>query len=275
MKLYRFLQAFSIDVAAGSCAMSFLVATILNVEMPFVIYFSLFMSVWLVYTLDHLLDAKKIKNVALTLRHRIHQIYFRPIAWTWLTLFILTFTISVLYLPEISLKVGLIVSIFVIAHVFLVHVLGERFSIFFQKELLIAITYTIGILFGPISLAQDLPGYAWWILVQIFLCAFINLLEFSYFDINVDQKQGQLSVASAIGKKSLEKLIVAMIFIGIVIQLFCFWHFEGVYVFQGIMSGMFATLLFIFLMKKLSSDNDNYRILGDLVFLYPIILLMI
>lgn len=275
MKWYKYLQILSIDVALGACCMAYFISRILEIQTPYVVYFSLAMSVWLIYTIDHLMDSRNIEGVALTVRHRYHQKYFRQLSWIWLVLFLVTGVISILYLPTITIKVGLLAAIMVIVHLVLVYLLGNKISILIQKELGVAITYSVGVVIGPLSLNHGIPVYIWWVVVQIFLYAFINLLEFSYFDNEIDREHGQTSIAQSIGKLTLEKIIKGVVITGAFLNFYCFFSFPNYFIFQLILFFVFSTLALIIYKKENFSNNGYYRLFGDLVFLYPCILLII
>ena len=96
-KVYNKLQLLSIDVAIGACSMSYLVSEILEVSTPLIIYLALGSSVWLTYTMDHILDANSNTKVVITPRHTFHKKFFKELIGIWLLVFILTAISSLLY----------------------------------------------------------------------------------------------------------------------------------------------------------------------------------
>ena len=76
---YKWFQVLSLDVALGAVATAMFVAKQLDVSPAPYAFTSLGITVWLIYTFDHLLDGQEIKGEALTYRHRYHQRYFFPI----------------------------------------------------------------------------------------------------------------------------------------------------------------------------------------------------
>jgi len=77
--MYKIIRHLSIDVGIGSAAMMYLVAGYLDRHVAGIYYFLLSLLTWLIYTTDHLMDARNIKHEASTPRHRFHQIYYKPI----------------------------------------------------------------------------------------------------------------------------------------------------------------------------------------------------
>ena len=73
IKFYRFVNILSIDVALGSVCCAAWFAEILNATLKPYALVSLGLTVWIIYTADHLLDARKIHAPASTERHRYHQ----------------------------------------------------------------------------------------------------------------------------------------------------------------------------------------------------------
>ncbi len=272
MKLYKQLQILSIDVAFGAAAGAFLVSQVLSIQLPFIIYFSLTMAVWLIYTIDHLMDAAKMQQKAITPRHVFHQKYYKELLWIWLTLFLITGCLCLAYLPITTIKLGLIAAMLVVAHLVLVNLLGTKISILVQKELGVAITYSTGVVVGPLSMMKAIPHYLWWVLAQLFLYAFINLLEFSYFEKEVDKKQGQTSIARSIGTQPLEIIIYTMLGVGLFINTYCLVYFPSRIVVQLVLFLMFGVLTLVFIKKSTFAHNERYRTWGDVVFLFPIIL---
>ena len=274
MKLYKQLQILSIDVAFGAAAGAFLVSQVLSIQLPFIIYFSLTMAVWLIYTIDHLMDAAKMQQKAITPRHVFHQKYYKELLWIWLVLFVITGFLSLAYLPTPTIKLGLVAAMLVVAHLVLVNLLGTKISILVQKELGVAITYSTGVVVGPLSMMNAIPHYLWWVLAQLFLYAFINLLEFSYFEKEVDKQQGQTSIARSIGTQPLEIIIYCMLGVGLLINIYCLVYFPSMVVIQLVMSLMFGVLTLVFIKKSTFATHERYRTWGDAVFLFPIILVV-
>ena len=151
-EIYKYIQALSLDVAFGSTVMSAFIARFMGVLVSFEIYVSLFTAVWLIYTIDHLIDAKRLKSDKASFRHALHKKHFKEITVFWVIIFIFGVLYS-LFLPLETRKVGFIASALVIIHLVFVYLLGSKISIFIQKELGIAFTYCVGIAFVPSSLS--------------------------------------------------------------------------------------------------------------------------
>lgn len=271
--LYTYIQALSIDVAFGATIMSAFVAKFMNVRVPIEVYVSLFVAVWLIYTIDHLIDASKLKDRKTSFRHSFHQKYFNKITGIWILVFLSGVFFSLL-LPLETRKIGFIASALVIVHLVLVYLLGSKVSVFIQKELGIAFTYCVGISVGPISLGNGFDAFGYFFMGQIFILALTNLLAFSWFDRSIDIAQHQSSAVLNLGERMVLELIFFLfaLFILSLVLAFLFFPVYGNY--EMILGTMGATLFFIMAFQKFFATNERYRIFGDLIFLFPLLVLL-
>src|SRR5689334_7150262 len=76
VKFYRLLNILSVDVALGAVCCAAWFATLFEVTLRPHAFVVLGLTVWIIYTADHLLDAKRTEGVASTKRHRFHQQHF-------------------------------------------------------------------------------------------------------------------------------------------------------------------------------------------------------
>src|SRR6187402_2077625 len=115
---YRTINLLSIDVAAGAVCSSLLFAEILKVHILSYGLASLGLSVWIIYTADDLLDARKIKTPAATERHRFHQRHFNLLL-ILLAVAILVNGLIILFVRKPVLISGIIVASFVAIYLLL------------------------------------------------------------------------------------------------------------------------------------------------------------
>ncbi len=87
----RLLNTLSIDVVIGSIFSSYLVVKLLDVEPTWAFWIVLPVSVWIIYTLDHIIDAYRLKKQANTFRHFFHYQYKKTIIVTIAIISILNF----------------------------------------------------------------------------------------------------------------------------------------------------------------------------------------
>ncbi|NND15102.1 MAG: hypothetical protein HKN89_02110, partial [Eudoraea sp.] len=69
---YKYIQAFSIDIALGGVLGALFIARYLGVELDYLVVIELFITVWLIYTFDHLVDSGSGRYDLVAYRHKIH-----------------------------------------------------------------------------------------------------------------------------------------------------------------------------------------------------------
>src|SRR5688572_15677356 len=104
--LYQYVNILSLDVVAGAVICSLFFARIFNLMVSQYGLAALALTVWIIYTIDHLRDAKTIRKVASTDRHRFHQKYFGHILITLCLVAAVDFVI-ILFVPQKVLLLGL------------------------------------------------------------------------------------------------------------------------------------------------------------------------
>ena len=271
--LWVMLRILSLDVVIGAVASGSLVIWWLEHPMAIGWWLSLPLSVWVIYTADHLMDAHRLKERAHTPRHLFHHQHFRSILVCWLIgigicLFLLPFFIN-----QQILTFGLGMGVLVLGHLGLVRLIGNRISWLFHKELGVGMIYACGIWGAPVLEAQ-VPFSSPLLLpfLQFFLLAMINLLVFSAYEWEIDELDGHTSFVRAIGKKNTQWLIVglAIVIIGLGGGVLGQYDFsEKSLKLQGIYLIMLAILLLISFVPGWFQEKERYRTWGDGIFLLP------
>lgn len=220
-------------------------------------------AVWIIYTIDRLLDIRRIGTKPSSQRHRFHQLYERTL---WIALAVVSlFVIGQFYFlrPPVLMS-GLYLSFAVGAYLLFQQFLRA-------KEIFVAILYTSGILVPSLSgHAGQLSEYQFLLITQLFLVALINLLLFSWFEFEADQKDSQTSFATQWGKARTGKVIVALCIINTLFSILIANQYQSMLVIF-ILPLMTVSLLFIYLNSKFFYENDRYRFFGDAVFFIPLI----
>jgi hypothetical protein len=271
------MRLLSLDVALGAAAMSILFTHCISVDIYWINYLYLGLSVWLIYTLDHLMDVHKLGHIASTPRHRFHQKYFVPIFNGWLIIFMVVLSSALMVLSAKVITAGLTLSLLVAMHILLVKFFGHRLSFFIQKECVIALLYTAGVSFIPIALFQNTWQFHYSLtVINVFILALINLLTFSLFENRFDQNDSKTSFVRYFGPKKTKQTLAVLFAILFCIALFNICTLDLRYLsLQLILNCMGFSLLLIFLRKNYFESNERYRVLGDFIFMYPYVLLII
>jgi 4-hydroxybenzoate polyprenyltransferase len=262
LRLYRLFNLLSIDVAVGSVCSALFFAKILQVHILSFGLMALGLSVWIIYTADHLLDAMKIKLPAATARHRFHQQNFKTLLFTLILAMIIN-GIIILFIRHRVLVAGLY-----IAAIVGIYFLINRY-LKFMKEIFIAIVYTLGVLLPSISVTQQpVQEWPWLIILSFFITALINLILFSWFDHERDLRDGNISFVTVLGERT-SRTVITLLFLVVMVLVAISVSVAGLVILL-----MNALLLITFIFYRYFSMHDRFRILGDFVFTLPLVYLL-
>lgn len=267
-KLYRYCNLLSIDVAVGACICSIYLARVIDVELPWLAIAVLGLTVWLIYTFDHLQDASKIKQEANTERYKFHQIYFAPLSIISAGVLVII-AVLIFYLPYITVIMGSALACLVIAYFLILYSLGLKAS--YHKEILIALIYSAGIFLAPISVYEDAIDFKIIVIFTQFAnIAFINLVIFSWLESDKDHLNGFPSLVNVIGVNRARQLIFYLLIGQVLMSAFLIIYFGmiDVSVIILIMTGILGGITFFF---EYFSQNERYRLVGDFIFLIPLL----
>src|SRR5687768_6879666 len=115
VRAYRLFNLLSLDVVAGAVVSALFFARVFQVEVRLVGLIALGLTVWIIYTADHLRDASKIVGEASTERHRFHQVHYKKLMF--LTMIALGLNVVViLFLKPPVLEWGVVLSFVVFAY---------------------------------------------------------------------------------------------------------------------------------------------------------------
>lgn len=261
--IYRVFNILSVDVAGGAviCALFFsrlFAVTILPYGLC-----ALGLTVWIIYTADHLNDAKSIRGVASSERHQFHQRNFKFI-FICMVLAIVADAVLIFFVRRAVLSWGVVLALVVFIYLIKQHQLKAF------KELFVAFLYTCGILVPSLSLTTlPLDKYHLILISQFFIIALINLLVFSSFDKETDKADRQHSFVTVFGEGLTSVCIYGLSLINFLLAIFlCLAGFD--YKAIAILSLMTLLQAAIFSFHKLFRHNNIYRLLGDAMFLIPI-----
>jgi 4-hydroxybenzoate polyprenyltransferase len=247
-------------VGAVVCASFF--ARLLNVVILPQGLISLGLTVWIIYTADHLLDAKKLKQDASTERHRFHQQHFKSLLVLLAVTALIDLT-QIYFIRSIVFIDGLVLA-FLVGIYFLVQ---QRIG--FLKELLGTLLYTGGVLLIPLSVGNQFPSSIILLILQFGITAWINLLLFSWIDKPRDEKDKHHSFATTFGLMVTQRILLFLFTVVAVLAIIQLLMFSFYTMATLILTLMTTFLLLIFLKKDYFEKNDRYRLLGDAVFLLP------
>lgn len=267
LRWYRYVNILSLDIAGGAVISALFFAGILHVQILPYGLMALALTVWIIYTADHLRDAKTIKTTASTERHRFHQRHFN-ILGVFLAVAAGVDLVIILYTRKPVLEWGIYLGVIVA-----LYLIVQRY-LKFLKETFIAVLYTLGVLLPSVSVTnQPLTVSHFLLFTQFALVALMNLLIFSWYDHDDDLRDQQRSFSTSIGKTAVTKVIFVIAAVDFLIGGFLivsgFW--EPAVVIVIIMC--LLHLLVLFLSEQLRV-HDRYRYAADAVFFLPLVFVL-
>jgi 4-hydroxybenzoate polyprenyltransferase len=265
-KAYRFLNLLSIDIAIGAIACGVYFAWVLDVHVRPYALASLGITVWIIYTADHLLDAWKVNGRASTERHRFHQDHFRILV-VLVTIAILIDFILIFFIKRPVLFAGLYMIALVVVYLLFHNKLT------FLKEFFVALLYCVGVLLPSLTVTDvSLEMKHHILFISFFLLALINLLLFSLFDKKDDEKDKRQSFVTLSGERATRWIIIVLSSANMLLLSYLFfkWNETLVVIIPFLMN---TALIIIMIFNRWFEKNSRYRLLGDAIFLLPLLYL--
>jgi len=280
-KKYHFLntiQILSLDVVAGTLAVGYMAIRLLNVTPVPQWWVILPLAVWVVYSLDHIIDSAKNKGEAVIYRHRFHYLYRKQIIFVLILTGLITASLSLMYLDRQIIILGLGLSIFIAIYFALIYFLKLKKTVFLQKELIIAFVYTSGIFIAPLYWYEALPSFSVIIIIFIiFLIAWFEGILISWFDNDNDIMDGHTSFTVIVGKRNTRRfLIVGHMFVEILIVVVLIMIPVSIIFYALLITLIMNFILAMIIMFPESfARNNYYRLIGETVFLLPFSIILV
>lgn len=271
-------QVLSLDVVLGSIAVGIFAINLLSVKPNPAWFFILAGAVWVVYTLDHLLDGLKHKGKSHIYRHWFHYKHRKAIISAMLAVSLFTIGLAFTFLDRNILVWGIYLSLFVMGYFALHYLSGKRNKSYFQKELIIAAVYIGGIFLAPLAWYGGLPDNDLLMIIAIlFLLVWIESITISYYDYDLDRADKLDSFTIAYGKKGSRTFVI--ILLSSIIILLVFWLLAGqdglIRVAVWIELVMGTLLLMLLLYPNYFGRYGVFRWIGEGVFLLPAFIIII
>ena len=267
LRFYQYLNILSLDITTGAIVCALFFAKIFEVQVKPYGLVALGLTVWIIYTADHLRDAKKIKHSASTKRHRFHQQYFSVLV-CFLCAALFLDLVTIFFIRRQVFEWGLILATIVVFYLIVQQYLR------FLKEFFIAALYTWGVLLLSITITPITINTEHRLLIVVFgLIAWTNLVLYSWFDQVFDQQDEQNSFVTILGKRTTHFFLYGLFgasFLIAAIQVTVFTTSAPIL----ILSTMNIILFLLFTFRNAFVNDDLYRLIGDAVFLIPAIFLI-
>jgi 4-hydroxybenzoate polyprenyltransferase len=266
IKYYRLFNVLSLDVAAGAIVSSLFFAKLYSIIPSLIPMISLGLTVWLIYTADRLLDVKDIHGEVTSERHQFHKRNQRELTY-WLAFIMIIDLALIFFMPTTIIKRGILLSMFVIIYI----VVRKRLYLF--KEFFVAVLYTAGVILPAIPENQfGLDAYL--PILQFFFIALLNLVIFSWYERQNDLKDKQESIATILSERAIRSSLLVLFIISFSISVYMTLLVKA-YLVSMVFVIMTAILFLICWRKPHFEKNDYYRWVGDSIFLFPLIYLLL
>ena len=275
-KLLNAIQNLSLDVTVGAVICSVFMAELLGVTLQVSMLLGLGIAIWLIYTIDHLFDARKSTDDTDNPRHRYHKHNFNSILAVAIIVFV-TGLYNLLSLPWITIKYGLILAALVLVYIVSLHLLKLKKT--GHKEFLAALIYSFGVFVAPLSLLDTIDTKAIFLFVVFFLVVMTNLLLFPLFEEETDRKDQLQSVVTLLGNTVVRRLSCVFLFLGLGILAWGTFYFKADgndanwFLACGVFLAMYLVLGSMLIWPDLFKKRQLYRWVGDGIFLLPLIYL--
>jgi len=265
MSVYKWINILSLDIVVGALCSCIFFSRVFGVEVLLPEYGVLGITVWILYTLDHLLDAYRIKDKASTQRHHFHQTNFKILSIAVVIGGCLVIILLQMVRSELLYRGAILILLAVL------YLVGHR-KLRLIKEWLGALLYTAGVAL-PTFPGRQLSPPEIFAVVAFLLTAYNNLLIFSWFDEDSDRLDKQPSITTSLGADLVLLLTKGLVSLASIGTGFMFIYYHA-YSFL-LLTAMNLVLLLIVLLPSYFKQDSRYRMLGDAVFFLPSIALFL
>ncbi len=278
MRIYRYFQFLGLDIVLGALASSCFASRLLHAGPGPIWWITLALTVWLLYTGDHMLDAwrqrKKVKREMhhFLLRHR------RVIIYTLGVVAVVDVMLVINLLDREVFKFALILAGLVLLFYAMRHVFRRNRVLFIPGEIFVLLLYLSGTWLGPVVLAESDFVSSQALVALVFAGVLLmNLGVISLYDLQLDTRMGITSLAQILGKKGTKNLLITTglgIYLLTVLQ-FLVFEADRHTQFALIVCGMATILLVVVYLPSRFRNHDLYRWTADAVLFMGFLSLLI
>ncbi len=270
-KLLRNFQLLSLDVVVGALAMGLFAVKLLQVNQNKWWWLVLALSVWAVYTSDHLIDGFSQKDLAVIQRHQIHYLFRIPLMVAIGLSSVVAVTLTFLFLNKTVIIVGVIIGFLAMLYLALVYI-SRKHQHYFHKEFFISLFYVAGIWLAPATAApHGLLLFYRLTMAAIVLLVWYEGILVSTFEMEKDIRDGHNSFAVNFGREKTKFLLnILLIAIVIVILILLVVAKNETEYFSVLLETiMVLSLLSIIKFPGFFSKHEYYKTFGELIFWLP------
>ncbi|MDF1575072.1 MAG: hypothetical protein P1P86_07775 [Bacteroidales bacterium] len=278
MKFYRYFHFLSLDIVLGALASSCFAARLFAVDPGWVWWITLALTVWLLYTGDHLLDAWKHRK-KIQREHHYFMIKNRK-TLVWSMGLVATVNILLIFnlLDQELMKYALLLAGLVLLFYAMRHVFRKNRILNIPGEFFVMLLYMAGTWLGPFVAYEGSFETGHGMIALIFPGVLLmNLGIISLYDIQLDSRMGIASLARLLGKQRSRNLLLGTALTIYLLSLLQFLVFEMDHFskYALILSGMATILLLVLYYPSRFRKNDYFRLTADAVLFMGFLSLLI
>ena len=278
MKIYRYLHFLSIDIVLGALASSCFAARLFGSNPGTIWWITLALTVWLLYTADHMLDAwnhrKKIERDL----HYFMMKNRKTLVWSMGVVTVVNIMLIFNLLDQELMKYALFLAGLVLLFYAMRHVSRKNRILKVPGEFFVMILYMAGTWLGPaVALEGDFEAGHGMIALVFLGVLLMNLGVISLYDIKLDSRMGIASMANLLGKKRIKNLLLGTaiaIYLVSVLQ-FMVYEMDRYFQYALILTGMITILLLVLYFPSRFRKNDYFRLTADAVLFMGFLTLLI
>jgi hypothetical protein len=269
--ILRLVNALSLDVVVGSLMCSLFVSKLMNTSPGWAYWILLPVAVWIIYTIDHLIDAFRLEENASTYRHKFHFIHRNVLGIIIIILLLGAVIILINWLEKSILIFGIGLSVFTVFYLAYLFFAAHK-SLQISKEVFVSLIYVFGIWGGQLVLVNYKMDIGQFLLFIIFLLLVLaDVLVLSYFEIDSDRIDSHQTFAVKYGEIKTRQVIVILVFITLFLDIYLV-VFESKHLYR-IMAKLFMMMGLILMLllsyPKFFRRNEMYRYLAEALFWIP------
>jgi hypothetical protein len=266
MLIYRYFHYLSLDIVLGALASSCFAACLFGSNPGLMWWITLALTVWLLYTGDHMLDAWRHRKKVEREMHYFMLKHRRLIIYSLGVVAVVNSMLIINLLDKKLFKLALILAGLVLLFYAMRHIFRKNRFLFIPGEIFVLFLYLAGTWLGPMAAWEGTLETSHGLIALVFGgVLFMNLGVISLYDLQLDSRMGIASLANILGKKRTKNLMLATGMGIYLISVLQFLVFDtGRYTqFALIACGMASILLLVVYMPSRFRKNDLFRWTAD------------
>jgi len=268
MKIYRLFHFLSLDIVLGALASSCFAARLFGTDPGWIWWITLALTVWLLYTGDHMLDAWKHRKKIEQELHYYMMKNRRTLIWSMGLVATVDILLIFNLLDQELMKYALFLAGLVLLFYAMRHIFRKNRVLNIPGEFFVMLLYMAGTWLGPAVALETGFEAGHGMIALVFLgVLMMNLGVISIYDIKLDSRMGIASLANLLGIKRTKFLLLGT---GIAIYLlsllqFLVFEMDRYSQYALILAGMCTILLLVLYYPSRFRKNDYFRLAADAV----------